>query len=153
MAVKVRKATLWRAEVRNEPGALAAALAPLAGEDLQVVMGYHYYGESANAVVDVTPITSRKAIAAAREAGFAPLSASTLIVEGDNRAGIGRAVGQALGQVGINMDSLTAQVVGRKFQAVFGFENDADAKKAALLIKKAVAGAARKTKKAKTAKK
>jgi hypothetical protein len=153
MAVKVSKATLWRAEVANEPGALAAALAPLAGEDLHVVMGYHFYGEASRAVVDVAPIAGRKAIAAARAAGFMPVSTPTLIVEGDNRAGIGRAVGQALGQFGINIDSLMAQVAGRKYQAVFGFESDADAKKAALLIKKAAAGSARKTKKAKAAKK
>ena len=35
------------------------------------------------------------------------------------------------------MDFLVAQVIGRKYAAVIGFENDADAIKASALIKKA----------------
>jgi hypothetical protein len=34
---------------------------------------------------------------------------------------------------------LTAQVVGRRYAAMFGFENEADAAKATALIKKAAA--------------
>jgi len=38
------------------------------------------------------------------------------------------------------MSFMVAQVVGRRFSAVFGFENEADAGKAATLIKKAAPG-------------
>jgi len=41
---------------------------------------------------------------------------------------------------GINIAFLMAQVIGRKFAAVIGFETDDDAKKAAPLIKKATKG-------------
>jgi hypothetical protein len=37
------------------------------------------------------------------------------------------------------MDFLVAQVVGRKYSAVFGFESDADATKCAAIIRKATA--------------
>jgi hypothetical protein len=37
----------------------------------------------------------------------------------------------------INLSFVLAQVVGRKYAAVFGFESDADAARAASLIKKA----------------
>jgi hypothetical protein len=40
----------------------------------------------------------------------------------------------------INMSFLVAHVVGRRYAATFGFENEADAKKAATLIKNAKAG-------------
>ena len=45
-----------------------------------------------------------------------------------------------MSDAGINIAFMVAQVVGRRFSAVFGFENEADTKKAAGLIKKAAAG-------------
>jgi hypothetical protein len=63
-----------------------------------------------------------------------------LLVEGDDRPGLGHAFAKAIGDAGINMSFMVAQVVGRRFSAVFGFENEADAGKAATLIKKAAPG-------------
>jgi hypothetical protein len=62
--------------------------------------------------------------------GLAPSSISTLLVEGDNRPGLGHAIAKAIGDAGINMSFVIAQVVGRRYSAVFGFENEADASKA-----------------------
>jgi hypothetical protein len=59
-----------------------------------------------------------------------------LLVEGDNRGGLGAALAGAMADAGINMTFLVAQVLGRKFTAVFGFESDADAKKATGILKK-----------------
>jgi len=61
------------------------------------------------------------------------------LVEGDNRAGLGYATAQAIAGAGINMDFLVAQVIGRKYSAVFGFESDTDATKCAAIIRKAAA--------------
>jgi hypothetical protein len=44
-----------------------------------------------------------------------------------------------MAEAGINLDFLVAQVIGRKYSAVIGFENDADAIKASALIKKVAA--------------
>ena len=60
-------------------------------------------------------------------------------MEGDNRPGLGHAISQAIADAGINMDFVVAQVVGRKYSAIFGFESEADATKGAAVIKKAVA--------------
>jgi hypothetical protein len=49
---------------------------------------------------------------------------------------MGHAIAKALADAGINLDFLVAQAIGRRFSAVAGFENDADANKATTLIKK-----------------
>lgn len=61
------------------------------------------------------------------------------VVEGDNRPGLGHALAKAIGDAGINVSFVMAQVVGRRYSALFGFENEADASKAATLIKRATA--------------
>lgn len=141
MAVIVKKIVLWRKEVKNEPGVLANALAPLAhtGTDIHVVMAYRFPGEETNAAIELYPVAGKKSAAAAREAGFTASAIPALLVEGDNRAGIGYAAAQAIADAGINMDFLVAQVVGRKYSAVFGFQSDADAAKCAAIIRKAAA--------------
>jgi len=138
MAITVKKAVLWRKEVDNRPGALASALEPLAqaGADLQVVMAYRYPG-SDKGVVELHPVSGRKSREAAQTAGLSPSTIPVLLVEGDNRPGLGYALAKAVGDAGINMSFVMAQTVGRRYSTVFGFENEADAAKAATLIKKA----------------
>jgi hypothetical protein len=139
MAVTVKKATLWRREVDNRPGVLADTLRPLSqsGADLRVVMGYRYPGVENKAAIEVHPVIGKKATTAAQTAGLVASSISTLVVEGDNRQGLGHAIAAAIGDSGINMNFVIAQVVGRRYAAVLGFESDADASRAATLIKKA----------------
>jgi hypothetical protein len=141
MAVTMKKAALWRKEIENRPGILANILGPLseAGTDLQVVMAYRYPGRTNTAAIELHPVSGRKPIAAAKAAGLAQSPVPILLVEGDNRQGLGHAIAKALGEAGINLSLLMAQVVGRKYSAIFGFENEADAAKATILIKKAAA--------------
>ena len=106
--------------------------------DLQVVMAYRYPGSENKAGIELYPVSGKKA-AAAQTAGLAPSSISTLLVEGDNRPGLGHAIAEAIGDAEINMSFVMAQVVGRRYSAVFGFENESDASKAATLIKRATA--------------
>jgi hypothetical protein len=140
MAVSVKRITLWRREVEDRPGALASTLGPpaQAGADLQIVMGYRYPDHPGRAAIEVYPISGRKIVTAAQSAGLAASSIPALLVEGDNRPGIGHATARAIADAGINIDFLVAHVIGRKYSAVIAFERDADAKKAATLIKKAV---------------
>jgi hypothetical protein len=141
MAVTVKKIVLWRKEVENRPGALASALESLAGAgaDLEVVMAYRYPGEGSRAAVELYPVTAMKSVAAAKEAGLAASSIPAYLVEGDNRPGLGHAISKAIADEGINMDFVVAQVIGRKYSAIFGFESEADATKGAAAIKKAAA--------------
>lgn len=140
MAVSIRKITLWRTEVAHRPGALAELLEPLAaaGADLQTVMGYRIPGRKDRAVVEVAPVSNRKVARAATEGGLAPGGAPTLLVLGDNRPGLANRIARALSDSGVNIAFLVAQVVGRRYSAVFGFENEADLDKAADRIRTAV---------------
>lgn len=139
MTITVKKATLWRKEVDNRPGILASTLDTLsqAGADLRVVMGYRYPGNESKGAIELHPIIGKKQITAAQTAGLVPSSIPTLVIEGDNRPGLGHAIAKAIGDAGINMSFVMALVVGRRYSAVFAFENDSDAGKAASLIKKA----------------
>ena len=140
MAVTIKKITLWRKELENQTGTLAKTLEPLAGvgADLQVVMGYRHPEGGAKAAVEIYPITGKKSVAKAQEAGLAVSSIPALLVGGDNKPGLGHKIAQAISGAGINMAFLMALVIGRKYSSVIGFENEADAKTAAGLIKKAV---------------
>jgi hypothetical protein len=146
MPVTVKNVTLWRAEVENRPGALAQILGPLAGTgaDLAVVMGYRYPGHEGKAAIELCPVTGKKTVSAAETAGLSASSIPTQLVQGDNKPGLGYAVSQAIADAGINMSFMVAQVVGRKYSAVMGFETADSARKAASLIKKATAAKKRK---------
>jgi hypothetical protein len=139
MPITVKRIILWRAEVDNQPGMLARAIEPpaSAGADLTVIMGYRHPAAGGKAVIEVFPITGRKMAAAAAAAGLGAAFIPTLLVEGDNRPGLGHAVAQTVGAAAINIAFFVAQVIGRRFSAVIGFETADDARKAARLIKKA----------------
>ncbi len=139
MAITVKKVDLWRKVVENKAGSLAEILAPLAklGSDLQVVVGYGDAADPGKATVEVFPVKGRQGSKAAKEAGLAASSAAALMVEGDNLPGLGHAIASKIAEAGINIAFLSAQGLGKKFVAVFGFQNAGDANKARALIKKA----------------
>jgi predicted amino acid-binding ACT domain protein len=60
---------------------------------------------------------------------------ATLKVEGDDAAGLGGRIATAIADAGINLRGVSAAVIGRKFVAYLGFDNAADATKAARALK------------------
>ena len=80
------------------------------------------------------PVTSRRLTKQAETAGLTAWSLP-LLVEGDNKPGLGYTIAQAIALAGINLGFLVVQVIGRRYSAVIGFETSEDAKKAASLIK------------------
>jgi len=142
MAISVKKIPLWRREVPNRLGLLAQTLEPLSrsGANLQVVMGYHM-GD--NAIIEVFPVTGKKGTAAAQQSGLAPSGPPALLVQGDNRAGLGATLARAIADAGINIHFLVAQVLGNRYSAVIGFGSDDDAARAVSIIKKAGAASRR----------
>jgi len=142
MAVTVRKITVWRTEVDNRTGALAQMLEALgaARGSLDVLMGYRIPGQHERAVIEVWPVSGKKMSEAAGAVGLRPSETPTLLVMGDDRPGLGHSMARALADAGINMVFLVAQVVGRRFSAVFGFESAADADRSVGLLKKAKPG-------------
>ena len=141
MPVTVKNISLWRKEVENQAGMLAQTLEPLAkaGANLRVLMGYRYPSPETRAAIELYPVTGKKATAAAAGAALVASSIPTLLVEGDDKPGLGLAIAQAIASAGINMTFLVTQVIGRRYSAVLGFETEAEAKTATALIKKATA--------------
>jgi hypothetical protein len=141
MPVTVKHISLWRKEIENQVGTLAQTLEPVAkaGANLRVLMGYRYPGNEALAAIELYPVSGKKETAAAAVAGLAASSIPTLLVEGDDKPGLGLAIAKAIADAGQNMAFFVAQVVGRRYSAVIGFDSDADAETAAGLIKKATA--------------
>jgi hypothetical protein len=139
MPVTVKNISLWRREVDNQVGTLAHTLEPVtkAGANLRVLMGYRYPGNESHAAIELYPVSGKKVSAAATAAGLKASSIPTLLVEGDDKPGLGLAIAQVIAGARVNMTFFVAQVVGRKYSAVIGFGSDADAKAAAPLIKKA----------------
>jgi hypothetical protein len=143
MPVSVKRISLWRAEVDNKPGALAALMQPLAGAgaNLKVVMGYrHTAVKQGKAIVEIYPVSGRKVTAAAEAAGLNGSTIPTLLVEGDDRPGLGSAIANGISAAGVNIAFFMAQVVGERYSAVIGFESEEDAGKATPAIKKAARG-------------
>ena len=139
MALTVKRITLWRREVENQPGVLARTLEPLAaaGVDLRLVMGYRFPETTTRAAIELYPVSGKKATAAAEQAGLSAFGLACLFVEGDNRPGLGAGMGRALADAGVNIVFLVSQVIGRRFTAVFGFDDEELAAAATKAIKAA----------------
>ena len=97
-------------------------------------MGYHM-GEKA--IIEVFPVSGKKGEAAAQQAGLAASGPPALMVQGDNRAGLGHTLARAIADQGINIHFLVAQVIGNRYSAVVGFGSEDEAARAVSIIKKA----------------
>ncbi len=139
MAVKIRRGHLWRKEIENTPGMFAAALEPFskAEQNLQIVMGYAKTTEHTKGAVEIYPVTDAMSKQCAAEGGLKEMTETIcLIVEGDDKAGTAYTIAKAIADAGINLHFAMCQSVDKKFQACFGFANDADAEKAEAAISK-----------------
>jgi len=136
MAVRVKKVVFWRTQVPQHAGELARVLEPLADAktSLRVVMGY---GMGDHAVIELFPVSGKKATAAAQAAGLSASPIACLLAEGDDRAGLGSDMAKGIADAGVNISFLVAETVGRKFSAVFGFASGEDAAKAQKAIQSA----------------
>src|SRR6266851_3949403 len=105
MPVTVKNISLWRKEIENQVGTLAHTLSPVAkaGANLHVLMGYRYPGEGTKAAIELYPVAGKKVTAAATKAGLSASSIPTLLVEGDDKSGLGFAIAQAMAGAGVNM--------------------------------------------------
>lgn len=140
MAATIKKITLWRTEVPERAGALAAVLEPLAAAkaDLRAVMGYRVPGDKSQAVIEAWPVSGKKATQAAEGAGLKAASVPALLVEGANKSGVGHKMAKAVADAGVSMTYLVAQAVGRRYSAVLGFDSDDACSRAAAAIRAAL---------------
>ena len=125
----VKQVKLWVLHDRDRKGLLADALEPLAaaGVHLQVVMAYRFPAELDRCAIEVFPIDGPTAEAEARRMGFKVSDTPCLIVEGEDRRGLGARIARAVSDAKVSMAFQMAQVVGKKFSAAIGFASDEDA--------------------------
>ena len=118
---------LWVLTGADRKGMLAEALEPLAaaGANLRIVMGYRLE-QGGRAAVEVFPIEG-KAADAARKAGFKESETACVLVEGDDRPGLGAQMARAISEAGVSMAFLMEETVGKRFSAAIGFANEGDA--------------------------
>ena len=135
MALTLKEITLWRRNMANTPGTMARVLEPLSGTDLTVVMAYRIPGQGSQAVVELFPVTGKRATARAQASGLVPADVPALLVQGTNRAGIGFQTTTAFAEAGINLAFLVTQVIGTRFSSIYGFDSDADRGQAIQILK------------------
>jgi hypothetical protein len=123
MAITVKPVTLWRRDVDNVPGVLAETLGPLAdaGVTLRAVMGYRLPDDPQHSVVEVWPIAGRRATQAAERVGLRPTNIPCLLIEGNDRPGLGAEIGRACAEASLNIAFCMALAQGRRFVAAIGF--------------------------------
>lgn len=138
MPLKITKTNVWAAEIQDQPGGLAKILTVMAeaGADLECVIARRQPDKPGAGVAFITPLKGRKQLGAGATLGIQETKrVATLKVEGTDRAGLGARVARAVADAGVNLRGVSAAAVGRRFVAYLGFDNDADAKKAATALR------------------
>ncbi len=137
MAYTVQKVEMWTGEIDDRVGALAGKLEQLAsaGVDLEIVVARRQSNLPGRGVVFLGPITTTKGQQAAQAAGLRKATnLFGLRVEGPNKPGEGSRMARQVANAGINLRGLSATVIGKKVAVSLGFDNAADADKAAHLL-------------------
>jgi hypothetical protein len=139
MALSVTKTQVWAGDLQDIPGGLADVLGGLAGSgaDLEFVIARRDPAHPGQGQVFISPIKGKRAEAAAQSAGLDRAdSVPTLRVEGPDKPGLGNRMARAMADEGINVRGFSAAVIGNKFVAYIGFDNPADADRAAKALKR-----------------
>ena len=139
MALKVTRADVWAASIKDRPGSLAEKLTALAeaGAQLEFVIARRASERPGTGVVFVTPLKGAAQIGAAKKAGFEKTeSLHSLRVEGPDQPGLGAKMTQALAQAGINLRGLSAAAIGPRCVVHLALDSTADAAKASRVLKR-----------------
>ena len=139
MALEVKKVDIWAGDIPDKIGGLSHALAALAnaGANLECVIARRQPEKPGTGVVFVTPIKGRKAQVTAGKWGMIPArDIATLRVEGPDKPGLGGRITAAVAEAGVNVRGISAASLGNKFVCYIGFDNAANADKAAKIIRK-----------------
>ncbi len=135
----ISKVTVWHATIDDQPGGLPAKLKALAdaGADLGFVIARRSADQPGKGVVFVTPIAGGASEQAAKANGFEVSdSLHGLRLEGADQPGLGATLTAAIADAGINLRGLSAAALGGRCIVHLAFDSDADADKAANVLKK-----------------
>jgi hypothetical protein len=140
MNITITQIGLWRTEVPRQPGALARALEPLAqhGADLKVVRVRAATRTARRNIIEVYPGKGQRAAMIVQAAGFSLSPQTTLLLQGENRPGLGYAIANAIAWAGLGVSDHEAGVVDDRFSSTITFDNEEDARKAVAIIRKVI---------------
>ncbi|WP_426399104.1 ACT domain-containing protein [Ralstonia sp. R-29] len=138
MELLVEPVEVWAAGIPDQPGGLAAVLTTLrdAGADLQLIIARRSLERPGEGVVFVTPLQGDHEMRAAAVAGFNITQRQHCVrVTGPNQPGIAAALAEDLAEAGINLRGFSASVIGAQFVAYVAVDSQAEAEKAASVLK------------------
>ena len=140
MSIHVERVDVWAAGIADKPGGLAAVLSGLreVGADLDFIVARRAPEKPGTGVVFVAPLRGDKVIQAATNLGFDLTSSlHSVRLEGTNKAGRAAELTGTLSDAGINLRGLSAATTGEKFIMYLAFDSEADADKAAGILRQA----------------
>ena len=138
MKLKIDRADVWAATIKDRPGGLAEKLSVLskAKADLEFVLARRAPERRGEGVVFLTPIKGAKQSRAAKVAGFIKTrSLFTLRIEGKDKPGMGARLSQKLAAARINLRGFSAAAMRGHFVAYLAVDTAAAANKAMRVLK------------------
>ena len=134
--MKSSRVDTWAASIPDRSGALAAKLKALAasGANLELVIARR--DTAGKGVLFVAPIKGARQVGAAGAAGFSTSrSLHTLRAEGSDKVGAAARVAAALADHGLNLRGFSAAAIGKKFICYIALDKEAEAVKAARILR------------------
>ncbi|AGW90047.1 MULTISPECIES: ACT domain-containing protein [Cupriavidus] len=141
MELLVEQVEVWVASIPDKPGGLAAILTTLrdVGADLQFIIARRSPDRPGEGVVFVTPLQGDREMVAAAVAGFDIAQKQHCVrILGSNRPGLAVAMTEDLAEAGINLRGFSAAVIGTQFVAYVAVDSQAEADRAADVLKAVV---------------
>jgi hypothetical protein len=138
MSLTVTKVDVWGAPIQDQPGGLAKVLGAVAdaGANLECVIARRGPAKSDPGVAFLTPLKGAKVQKAAKAEGLGPIEkVATLKVEGDDAPGLAFQITSAVANAGVNLRGFSGASLGGKFVIYLGFDEDAEATKAARVLR------------------
>jgi len=138
MLLEVKQVDVWKAELEDRPGALAEKLAAVrrAGADLDFIIARRRYDKPGTGVVYLAKLEGEAQTEAAREAGLAIRQGPVVLhVQGQDEPGSAARLTRALADENINLRGLSGARIGRQCILYVGVESQAEADKAANVIR------------------
>jgi len=140
MNLSVQRVAVWASSITDKPGGLASVLSGLrdVGADLDFIVARRAPEKRGAGVVFVAPLRGDKVIAAATDLGFdLTKSLHSIRVEGTNTAGRAAELTGKLAEAGVNLRGLSAATTGDKFIMYLAMDSEADADRAAEILRQA----------------
>jgi hypothetical protein len=141
MSYQISKEDVWAGEIEDRAGALAGKMEALsrAGVNLEFVIARRAPDKPGKGVVFMAPFRGEESVRAAGDAGLSQwTSATTLRIEGPDRAGLGALIAGTVAGEGINMRGLSGAKLGERAVFYLAVDSAADAAKASAALQSAL---------------